>query len=126
MSRFTVERFLGGIGDAVARDQLVVALQSGYQIKVSTLDYQLVPAVLILACYALHHLDAELVDDYEKLVEVYREAVSEFGMMAHPDLFMASCISLLHKRQEYPSLDTFYTINVPELFEQMVFAYEEE
>lgn len=124
-SRYTVERFLGGIGDPVLQDCLIHALRSGYQLEVRRIEDQAVPAVLILAAYALHHEGAEIVDDYERLVETQRELISPPGFKsacAHPDLFMASCIVIQHAKEAYPSYEGFDSIRVPELFNQMVVA----
>lgn len=127
MSKYTVERFLGGIGDVVLKDSLVAALYSGHQLSVKTLDFQQVPAVLILACYARTYLGAELVDDYEALIEAHKEATRPpGGLTAHPDLYLPSCICILHGRDQSPCWEAFQDVNVPELFDLMVRAEEGE
>lgn len=96
-----------------------MALRSGYQIEVATLDYQVLPAMLILACYAREYEDVELVDDYEGLVKAVDEGMGEFGLFAHPDLFLASCIRLLHKREMAPSYEGFLDVKMDKMFQQL-------
>ncbi len=115
--RFTVQRFFGGVGDPVAVDLTVAALRSGYQIEVRKVHTQLLPAVLILACYSRYYVDVELVDDYDRLIDDYLQNVTE---CAHPDKYMASCICILHPREQYPSYEAFQAIGVPDLFPQLV------
>src|SRR5690606_8107213 len=108
--RFTVERFLHGIGDVVAQHLLQMALRSGYQLETRMIHPQTLPAILILACYSRYYEDVELVDDYDRLVEDYSTAIAE---VAHSDKYLASCIRLLHAREEYPSLQAFEDVKVP-------------
>lgn len=115
--RFTVERFLHGIGDVVAKSLLQLALGSGYQLTVRTIHPQTLPAVLILACYSRYYEDVELVDDYDRLVEDFSQAIEE---VAHCDKYLASCIRLLHASDTYPTLQAFEDIRVPELYRQLV------
>lgn len=115
--RFTVERFLHGIGDAVAKDLARLSLYSGYQLSVKMMHVQTLPAMLILACYSRYYADVELVDDYDRLIEEYQAAVAE---VAHPDKFMASCICILHPREQFPSYEAFEAIGMPNLFPQLV------
>lgn len=123
-ARFTVERFFGGVGDAIMVDQAVRVLRSGYQFSTAALDYQLIPAFVILATWALHYEGVELVDDYPALLKAQREAFAEGCVCAHPDLYMASCICLLAERADVPSRETFGTIGVPQLFQQLVTVEE--
>lgn len=115
--RFTVERFLHGIGDAVAKHLTLVSLSSGYQLMTKNLHPQTLPAILILACYSRYYVDVELVDDYDRLVEEYQATITE---CAHPDKFMASCIVILHPREQFPSYEAFEAIGLPALFPQLV------
>lgn len=115
--RFTVERFLHGIGDAVAKHLTLVSLSSGYQLSVKKMHPQTLPAMLILACYSRYYVDVELVDDYDRLIDDYLQNVPE---CAHPDKFMASCICILHPREQYPSYEAFEAIGMPALFPQLV------
>lgn len=115
--RFTVERFLHGTGDVVAKDMLVQALRSGYQLQTKMVHPQTLPAVLILACYSRYYEDVELVDDYDRLVDDYTQAVAD---VAHSDKYLASCIRLLHARDEFPSLQAFEDVRIPELYRQLV------
>ena len=115
--RFTVERFLHGIGDVVAKSLLQIALSSGYQIETRMIHPQMLPAILILACYSRYYEDVELVDDYDRLVDDYWTAVAE---VAHSDKYLASCIRLLHARDAYPSLQAFEDVRVPDLYRQLV------
>jgi hypothetical protein len=122
--RLTLERFFSGVGDAFMVDQLKATLHAGYQLTTKSLDYQLVPAVVILACYGRHYEGIELVDDYEDLLRAHLEATTEGGLCAHPDLFMASCICILEKREQFPCQAAFEDINVPTLFNQLVVVEE--
>lgn len=115
--RFTVERFIHGVGDVVAKHLTLISLSSGYQLMTKNLHPQTLPAILILACYSRYYVDVELVDDYDRLVEEYQTAMAE---CAHPDKFMASCICILHLRDQYPSYEAFEAIGLPSLFSQLV------
>lgn len=115
--RFTVERFLHGIGDAVAKHLLQMALTSGYQLNVKMMHPQTLPAMVILACYSRYYMDVELVDNYDRLLDDYQTVVAE---CAHPDKFMASCICILHPREQFPSYEAFEAIGMPNLFPQLV------
>lgn len=95
------------------------ALRSGYQLESATIPYQAVPAVLMLACYSREYEDVELVDDYEGLVRAYREAVSETGQCAHPDLYLASCISILHDRGQVPSYEGFLDVRMDKMYNEL-------
>ena len=77
----------------------------------------MLPAVLILAAYSRNYQDVELVDDYERLVT---DTAAVFGEVAHPDKFMASCITILHPRDQYPSLEAFEMIGLPGIYEELV------
>lgn len=115
--RFTVTRFLHGIGDAVAQHLFQLALSSGYQLNVKMMHVQTLPAMLILACYSRYYVDVELVDDYDRLIEDYQASMAD---CAHPDKFMASCICILHPREQFPSYEAFEAIGMPALFPQLV------
>lgn len=123
-ARFTGARFFSGVGDVVMIDAARQALRTGYQIETATLDYQLVPAFVILATWALFYEGVELVDDYERLLEAHREAITEGSLCAHPDLFMASCITLLAKREQHPCRESFEAIGFPGLFNELVLVEE--
>ena len=115
-ARFTTDRFLGGVGDPLAKDLLRLALASGYQIEVKKIHPQTLPAMLILACYSRYYVDVELVDDYDRLVEEYRTQIAD---VAHPDKFLASCIGLLHSNDAWPSYEAFQDVRIPDLFKQL-------
>lgn len=117
--RWSVERFMGGIGDAVLKSCLRMALRSGYQLRTILVPEQALPAVVILACYAVNYQGVELVDEYDTLLELYYQSVQD-NTCAHPDKYLATCIYLLHKRDQFPSLDSFKDVRVDDLFEQLV------
>lgn len=123
--RYTVTRFLGGIGDVVMSDQLKAALRSGYQLDVAALPYDVIPAVLILACFSREYEDVELVDDYEALVLAFRDAISAPGQCAHPDLFLASCISILHDRAQAPTYEAFLTVKMDKMYNELTNVEDE-
>lgn len=114
--KYTVERFFGGVGDKVATSITLDALDSGYQLVTNAIPTQVLPAMLILAAYSRHFVDVELVDDYEKLIELHNEYIKEF---AHPDKYLASCICILHEREQFPSYEAFEAVQVPRLFSEM-------
>lgn len=120
-ARFTVERFFGGVGDAVAIDAALCALRSGYQLEVRNIHEQTLPVFVILACYSRYYADVELVDDYEQLLRNYQEAIT---VCAHPDKFMASCICILEPREQFPSIEAFEAIRLPELFSELIHIEE--
>lgn len=115
-ARFTTDRFMGGVGDPLAKDLLKLALSSGYQIEVKKIHPQTLPAMLILACYSRYYVDVELVDDYDRLVDEYKTQIAD---VAHPDKYLASCIVILHARDAYPTYEAFQDVRVPELFQQL-------
>lgn len=117
--RHTVQRFVGGIGDAVLVSCLLMALRSGYQLRTILVPEQALPAVVILASYAVNYQGVELVDDFDTLLDLYYQAVED-NTCAHPDKYLATCIYLLHKREQFPSIESFHDVRVHELFEEMV------
>lgn len=123
--RFSIERFFGSVrNDPFMVDVARSALGSGYQLSARAVPDIVLPCVVILACYSRVYEDVELVDDYDRLIDDMRGAVSTFGIVAHPDLFMASCICILHQREEVPSYEAFSAINIPALFKQLVYLEE--
>lgn len=121
-ARFTIERFLHGIGDVVLKNTTLLALRCGYQLEVARVPYSVAPVIVILAAYGRHHAGVELVDDYDKLMELQREATSVYGECAHTDLFLASCIAMLHRRDEFPCYEAFEAVGVPKLFDELIVA----
>jgi hypothetical protein len=119
-ARLTLDRYFGGIGDAFMVDQFKATLHSGFQLELTKLDFQLIPAALILACYGRHYEGIEFVDDYDDLLLAQQEAFTEGCVCAHPDLFMASCIVILARQDLFPCTEAFDDINIPELFNQLV------
>lgn len=117
-SRFTVERFLSAMPKDVALN-VRLAWEGGFQVRAAKVPEVALPAVLILAAYARRD-EVELVDDYDLLVERMRDAVSDFGLTSHPDLFMASCICILHARGELPSFESFEAIGLPSIYTKLV------
>lgn len=119
--RFTVERFFSGCGDHVATSMALAALRSGFQIEVAAVTWQLVPALVILCAWSLHYNDVDLIDDYDALLELHREAiVGPDVLAAHPDMYLASCIALLAKREEFPGREAFEQVNVPSLYREIL------
>lgn len=115
--RFTIERFFGGVVDPVLKDVTCVSLSSGYQLETRMIHPQMLPAILILACYSRYYEDVELVDNYDRLRERFLEEITD---CAHPDKFLASCITILDPHEQYPSLEAFESVNVPALFRELV------
>jgi hypothetical protein len=118
------ERFLGGLQDAVAAAVLRQALGSGYQLRAALVPARAAPAVVILAAYARQFLGVELVDSYERLLDVQREAFLE-GCQ-HADKYFVSCICILAQRGEAPSEQSYIDLHIPEVFSELVTTEGEE
>ncbi len=94
---------------------LRAAWANGDQLMSRRVPVDGLPAVVILAAYAHDH-GAELVDDYDALLERYRENIKE---CSHNDKFFASCILHLSERYQSPSDEAYESINVPGIYEEL-------
>lgn len=112
--RFTVERFLCNCTDAT-KELLLANWREGNQLVAKRVPIDALPAVLILASYAYDY-GIELVDDYDALIERFLMYRSD---CAHPDKFMASCITILYERGLSPDDESFEAINIPNLYEEL-------
>lgn len=119
MRDYTVERFVHGIGDPIVKESVLLALASGYQLTADAIPDQALPVVVMLAAWAKHYEDVDLVDDYEMLLEAQREAFRSCGNCAHPDLYLASCICILDAQGQYPSRAGFEDVGIPAIFEEL-------
>lgn len=111
-----MRRFLANCDDELAGD-IIEAFGSGMRIDANALPDAALPCVTILACWLRAHRGVEVMEDYELLVAQMR---SVFGSVAHPDLFMASCICIQHDMGCHPGLAGFEAINVPAVWEEMM------
>lgn len=114
-ARFTVERFLSDCCEKT-RKYLVGQWKQGNQLVARKVPFDGLPPVVILAAYAKLY-GVELVDDYDALLDRYRENIEE---CCHPDKFFSSCILLLADRGQIPSDEAFESINVPNLYEELL------
>jgi len=113
--RFTVFRFMSDCLPET-RQFLMDEWALGNQLEAAKVPYDGLPAVLILAAYAASH-GADLVDDYDRLIERFRDQVWE---VAHPDKFFASCCAILYDRGMYPDEISFQSINIPAIYEELL------
>jgi hypothetical protein len=96
-----VDRWLASV-DLVQRDVLLTALRSGYQLQAVR-----VPTPLLF-------------DDYDTLVDLLDHALSAWGSVQHPDLYLASCARLLHKRHQIPDRQVFEELGFHEIFQAVI------
>lgn len=109
MTAYTVTRFFSNCSDKT-RKLLNKAFKDGDQLAAAAIPKDALPAILILAAYALR-IDIELVDDYAELLERTREAL-KIGGVHHPDLFLASSICILAERGDVPTIGAFTQVGV--------------
>lgn len=113
--RFTPTRFLSDCCDDTYW-YLINEWKQGNQLRMDVLPVDASPAVLILARYAKDY-GAELVDDYEALLDMYWNNVNE---VRHPDKFFASCIVNLDDRGMSPDEESYESINIPTIYEELL------
>lgn len=113
-ARFTPARFLSSCCEESAAT-ISKAWKRGDQLVSRRVPVDALPCVVIMASY-LRTYDVELVDDFDKLIERYDDHISE---VFHPDKFLASCISILHKRYQAPSAEAFESIHIHDVYEAM-------
>jgi hypothetical protein len=114
-ARYTVERFLSDCSPATAK-LLRAAWANGDQLAARRVPADGLPCVLILASYARVY-GVELVDDFDALLERYKELESEFY---HPDKFFGSCICLLAAHGQWPDEVSFESIGIPHIYEELL------
>jgi hypothetical protein len=114
-----VDRWLASV-DLVQRDVLLTALRSGYQLQAVRVPTPLLPAAVLLGCYARNYEGVELFDDYDTLVDLLDHALSAWGSVQHPDLYLASCARLLHKRHQIPDRQVFEELGFHEIFQAVI------
>lgn len=112
--RFTPARFLSDCCEE-SRDLITKAWKRGDQLAARRVPVDALPCVVIMAGY-LRLYGAALVDDFDALIERYKDQVKE---CAHPDKFFASCIWVLHQRFLQPDEEAFESINVPAIYEEL-------
>lgn len=113
--RFTVDRFLSDCGSET-REFLLKQWSKGNVIRAAKVPVDGLPPVVILSAYAKEY-GVSLVDDYEALLERYRDHVKE---VCHPDKFLCSCILILAERFQVPSDEAFEAVNVPSIYEELL------
>lgn len=112
--RYTPDRFLSNCSDETYW-YLVNSWKEGNQLIVDEIPIDGLPAVVILAAYArLYGVD--LVDDYKALLDAYWWNVAE---VFHPDKFFASCIIHLDEYGAAPELESFQTIHIERIYEEL-------
>jgi hypothetical protein len=113
-ARYHATRFLADCTDATERF-LRAAWASGDQLVARRVPVDGLPAVVIMAAYAKDY-GSELVDDFDALLERYKENVLN---CSHNDKFFASCICILSERYQSPSDEAYESINVPGIYEEL-------
>jgi hypothetical protein len=113
--RYCVDRFLGDCSDETYKF-LKAQWMEGNQLFASRIPVDGLPPVVMLAAYARLY-SVELVDDYDLLIERYQCHIKE---CYHPDKFFSSCISILADRGQYPELESFEILNIPNIYEELL------
>lgn len=116
--RYTVERFLCNCCER-SKEYIIQNCKEYEQFIADEVPTDALPVLVILASYARQH-GVDLVDDYVHLLDRYWD---ELEHHYHPDKFFASCIVILDETDQVPSPESFETINVPNLYDQL---YPEE
>lgn len=112
--RYHHARFMADCAPATEA-MLRKAFANGDQLVAKRVPIDGLPVVVILAAY-LRDYGAELVDDYDVLLDRYWEHKPD---CAHNDKFFASCIYLLHQRGQVPEDAAYTSINVPGIYEEL-------
>lgn len=115
--RYTQERLFWGIEEGMVK-QLKALWKDAEQLEVSGLPDECLCVVIMMAAWARRG-GIDLVDDYDALIQRARDAF-EAGELHHPDLFFVSCVCILHRRDDVPSIGAFTQINIPEHYENLI------
>ena len=113
--RYTVARFLSDCCDETYHF-LIEQWAEGNQLEARRVPVDGLPPVVMLTAYAWEY-GVELVDDYAALLERYDEHIEEFS---HPDKFFSSCISIMAERGECPDPETFESLRIPQIYEELL------
>lgn len=113
--RYTVERFLSDCSEPT-REYLMNNWREGEQLVVDEIPADALPPVVMLACYGLTK-GIEIVDDYVALLDRYWEEIATF---AHPDKFFSSCIVILDEGGFSPDPESYETIKIPAIFDELL------
>lgn len=115
--RYSQDRLFWGI-DLDTVKALKQVWKDGEQLATEAVPDEAVCCVIMLAAYA-KRFSVELVDDYDTLLERARAGM-EASRMHHPDLFFVSCICILAKRDECPTLGGFEQVGITEHYETLI------
>lgn len=111
--RYTQERLFWGCDPATVKE-LKAVWKDGEQIATEAVPDDALAVVTLMAAWGMR-FDIELVDDYLQLLQRCRDAM-EARTLHHPDLYFISCICILARREEAPTVGAFEQINIPEHF----------
>lgn len=112
--RYHAARFMADCSPATDA-MLRKAFLNGDQLVARRVPIDGLPVVVILASY-LRDYGAELVDDYDALLDRYWENKPDCN---HNDKFFASCIWILWQRVQTPEDQAYTNINVPGIYEEL-------
>jgi hypothetical protein len=117
MTSYTVERFLSSCQPKLAKSLKALWAEGGQLAAAKVPESAIVP-VIIIAAYGKKQ-DIELVDDYDALLEAFRELTKGGACFQHPDTFFASSICIMAARGQDVSLGGFESIGVPDIYEEL-------
>ena len=114
-ARYSATRFLSDCSDGTYWS-LINNWKEGNQLNSEEIPTDGLPPVVILSCYARQY-GVDLVDDYERILDRYWESVAD---VRHPDKFFASCIIILDETKQVPDDESFESIRIHEIYEELL------
>lgn len=115
--RYSQERLFWG-ADAQAIKELKAVWKEGEQLASESVPHELLCVVIMMAAWG-RRFGLDIVDDYDLLLQRARDAM-EASELHHPDLFFISCLCILHRRNDEPTVGGFEQIGIPEHFSNLI------
>lgn len=115
--RYTQERLFWGCDPDTVK-ALRGVWKEGDQLATESVPEDALCVVVMMAAWA-RRFGADLVDDYELLLQRARDAMARMELH-HPELFFVSCICILYQRNEEPTVGGFEQVGIPNHYETLI------
>lgn len=115
--RYSQDRLFWG-ADASTVKELKKVWKDEEQLATEQVPEDILCVVIMMAAWG-RRFGIDVVDDYDTLLQrAYDLMVAQ--SLHHPDLFFVSCICILHKRNEEPTVGGFEQLSIPEHFATLI------
>jgi hypothetical protein len=115
--RYSQERLFWGADPSTAKE-LKKVWKDEEQLATESVPEDVLCVVIMMAAWG-RRFGIDIVDDYDLLLQRARDLM-EAQVLHHPDLFFVSCICILHRRNEEPTVGGFEQLAIPEHFANLI------